>query len=109
MGSNISTPGNYNTQSLKGLAEIYTKWKFCRIAGVAGYQLQLRTGSGCRELMMLQMMAESHPKDLLGERLIQSLKISPSKIVKQVPTAIAHKNNAVYRRDCAVDEEKSLA
>ena len=45
--------------------------------------------------MMLQIMAESHPKDLSGERMIQSLKISPSKIVDQVPTAIALRNNAV--------------
>ena len=43
--------------------------------------------------MMLKIMAESHPKDLSVERLIQSLKISPSKIVEQVPTAIALINN----------------
>ena len=34
-GSKISTPGNNNTQSLEGLAEIYTKWKFCINVGVA--------------------------------------------------------------------------
>ena len=41
-GSKISTPGNNNTQSLEGLAEIHTKWKICKNAGVAGKQLQLR-------------------------------------------------------------------
>ena len=45
--------------------------------------------------MMLKMMAESHPKDISGERLILFLKISPSKIVEQVPTAIALRNNAI--------------
>ena len=49
----------------------------------------LETGNECRYLMMLQIMAESHPKDLSGERPIQSLKISPSKIVEQVPITIA--------------------
>ena len=57
----------------------------------------------------MQMVAESSPKELSGERLIQSLKISPSKIVEQVPTAVAHINNAIYRKDCVVGEGKCLA
>ena len=48
-GGAISQPlKTYNTQSSKGLAEIYTKWKICRNARVAGQQLQLKTGNGCR-------------------------------------------------------------
>ena len=35
-GRNISTPGNNNAQSLKGLAAKHTKWQFQKNAGVAG-------------------------------------------------------------------------
>ena len=59
--------------------------------------------------MMLKMMIGSHPKDISGERLIQSLKISPPKLVEQAPTATALKNNVVKRRDCTVGERKCLA
>ena len=55
------------------------------------------------------MMTESHPMDLSGERLIESLKISPSKIVVQSPTANTLRNNAVKEMDRTVGEGKSLA
>ena len=41
--------------------------------------------------------------------MIQSLKISPSKIVEQVPTANMLRNNAVKEMDCAVGDGKCLA
>ena len=59
--------------------------------------------------MMLHMMNRSHPIYISGERLIQFLKISPSKIVEQVPTTNVLRNNAVKELECAVGDRECLA
>ena len=59
--------------------------------------------------MMMNMMNRSYPMDLLGEILIQSLKISPSKIVVQSPTANTLRNNVVKEIDYIVGGGKCLS
>ena len=46
--------------------------------------------------------------DPLSERLIPTLKISPSKSSTITPTAFSHRNNVVKGRICAVNDGNKL-
>ena len=73
-GSMISTPGNNNAQSLKGLAAKHTKWKFLRNVRVVGLLQQLRNRTRWRWPNLMLKLNMPPPMDLSSEKPIPSPK-----------------------------------
>ena len=86
-------------QSLEGLVEIYKNGKMLELQGSS---CNSENGTGWRRLKMLDLMSIYPQMDLPSERLILSLKISPSNQHCKAPQQMLTRNNAVTEENCAV-------
>ena len=102
---NISTPKCYLMSILEGLAIIY---KICKMPELLGSNSNSRTGNKWGRLKMLHPMKINPPMDLPSERLILTLKISPSNNHFNPSLQIPPKNNTVTKGYCAVGARKSV-